>query len=301
MLGDNSNHTRDAAYGQDIARSALIVPSLTTGHAAVPLRGASMGHSRNDDGTRRLIPSLETLAPGRPLLPGADKWVSGGTEALDRAIADVGLPPIRPYLRNVADHNAPAGSLTTVQTNVETGNDKINNIANTPSKPKDKPLSPLVLRFNQADRQVLDKLASDYGESIVSIVGKSIRLYRGIVDAAEQGGKLIMIKSSSPPKNNNNDPYETVIAVREQFADKDKTPIALNRAYINASKDLKTERLATRVLPTVIENLAELERKTGLSKSAILRDSMNLYNFIKRESTSPGTSFYIGDVLVDGI
>jgi hypothetical protein len=42
--------------------------ALSAGHAAVALPGATMGHRRNSDGSRRLIPALEALAPGRPLL-----------------------------------------------------------------------------------------------------------------------------------------------------------------------------------------------------------------------------------------
>lgn len=199
--------------------------------------------------------------------------------------------------------------LTAATTQTKDKNDTI-----TPNKPKVKLLCPLVLRFSQADRNLLDELVSDYGESIVSIIGKSIRLYRGIVDAAEQGGKLIMIKPcrslttshsidtiDTADNIDNDGSYETVIAVREQFAEKNKTPIALNRAYINASSKLKTQRLATRVPPAVIDNLEELELKTGLSKSAILRDCINLYNFIKRESMVPNTYFYIGELLIDGI
>lgn len=41
--------------------------ALTAGHAAVALPGVSMGHRCNLDGTRRLIPGLEALAPGRAL------------------------------------------------------------------------------------------------------------------------------------------------------------------------------------------------------------------------------------------
>jgi hypothetical protein len=49
-----------------------------------------------------------------PLLPGTDKtglddlWVAGGTEALDRALADTGPRPVLPFLR-AADRIAPAG------------------------------------------------------------------------------------------------------------------------------------------------------------------------------------------------
>ena len=184
-------------------------------------------------------------------------------------------------------------------------------------------LPQFVIRINKADRDILDELVNNYSESIVTIMGKTTRLYRGIVNAVEQGGKLIMIKFSLPSKHislpskhigkdtiddnsddltdDNNDIYETVIAVREQFADKGKTPIALNRAYISPSKGLKGQRIAIRVTPAITEGLLELEHKTGLSKSAILRDGMNLYAFIKRESRNPGTSFYIGDELIDGI
>lgn len=120
--------------------------ALSAGHAALALPGVTMGHRRNPDGTRRLIPGLEALAPGRaltivfdadrkqstarkvgaaagalagclrkaggkpsiarlPLLPGAakagldDLWVAGGSEALDRVLADVGPRPVLPHLR----------------------------------------------------------------------------------------------------------------------------------------------------------------------------------------------------------
>ncbi|MFO0058454.1 MAG: hypothetical protein ACK55B_11565 [Cyanobacteriota bacterium] len=167
-------------------------------------------------------------------------------------------------------------------------------------------LPQFVIRINKADKDILDELVNDYGESIVTIMGKSTRLYRGIVNAVEQGGKLIMTKLPLPSKPLGNDTitddiYATVIAVREQFADKGKTPIALNRAYISPSKGLKKQRIAIRVTPAITEGLLELEHKTGLSKSAILRDGMNLYAFIKRESRHPGTSFYIGDELIYGI
>jgi hypothetical protein len=184
-------------------------------------------------------------------------------------------------------------------------------------------LPQLVIRINKTDKDILDELIYNYGESIATIMGKSTRLYRGIVDAAEQGGKLIMTKSR--PLGNDtlygndmgmgndtiygndmgmgNDTifYETVIAVREQFADKKKTPIAINRVHISPSKGLKTYRIALRVTPAIMEGLLELKLKTGLSASTMLRDGMHLYGFIKRESKHSGTSFYIGDELIDGI
>ena len=172
-------------------------------------------------------------------------------------------------------------------------------------------LPQLVIRINKTDKDILDELIYNYGESIAMIMGKSTRLYRGIVDAAEQGGKLIMTKSR-PLSNDTlygndmgmgNDTifYETVIAVREQFADKKKTPIALNRVHISPSKGLKTYRIALRVTPAIMEGLLELKLKTGLSVSTMLRDGMHIYGFIKRELKNFGTSFYIGDDLIDGI
>lgn len=168
-----------------------------------------------------------------------------------------------------------------------------------------KPLSSLVLRLNKADRNLLDKLSRDYAESIVTILGKSLRLYRAIVEAVEQGGSLIMTralsKTGSGSERDSNNVYETVIAVREQFADEGKTPIALNRVYINVSRGLKTERIAIRANPAFMEGLTDLENKTGLSKSSLLRDGMHLYNFVKREFEKLNTSFYIGNTLVEGI
>lgn len=172
-------------------------------------------------------------------------------------------------------------------------------------EPKKKLLFSIALRLSNSDRKLLDRLSLDYAESLATIMSKSLRLYRGIVEAIEQGGSLLMIKNSSPsgrkPSMGSSDSYETIIAVREQFADKGKTPIALNRAYISASKGLKTERLAIRVNPAIAEGLADLESKTGLSKSDVLRDGIQLYNFVKREFEKPDTSFYIGDVPIKGI
>jgi hypothetical protein len=165
--------------------------------------------------------------------------------------------------------------------------------------------SSIVLRLTNAEKNLLNRLSDDYAESLVAIMGKSLRLYRGIVEAVEQGGSLIMVKHSSPakrkPSASPDDSYEAIIAVREQFASKGKTPIALNRTYISASKGLKTERLAIRINPTIAEGLADLENKTGLSRSDILRDGMHLYNFVKREHEKSDTSFYIGDTPVKGI
>lgn len=170
---------------------------------------------------------------------------------------------------------------------------------------RQKLLSSIVLRLTKSERNLLDSLSHDYAESLVTIISKSLRLYRGIVEAVEQGGSLLMIKTPSSAEHrssiNPNDSYETVIAVREQFANKGETPIALNRAYINASKGLKTERLAIRVNSAIVEGLVDLERQTGLSKSSILRDGMHLYNFVKREFEKSDISFYIGGTLIKGI
>lgn len=66
-------------------------------------------------------------------------------------------------------------------------------------------------------------------------------------------------------------------------------------------RGLKTERIAIRANPAFMEGLTDLENKTGLSKSSLLRDGMHLYNFVKREFEKLNTSFYIGDTLVEGI
>jgi hypothetical protein len=42
--------------------------AVSAGHAAVAVPGVQMGRRRNPDGSERLIPGLEALAPGRPLL-----------------------------------------------------------------------------------------------------------------------------------------------------------------------------------------------------------------------------------------
>lgn len=183
--------------------------------------------------------------------------------------------------------------------------------------------SALVLRLNKSDRSILDRLSRDYAESMVTVLGKSLRLYRAIVEAGEHGGKLIMLTGgkhlaraaalttdgaakdikleSQPVAASSDQAYETAVAVRYPFPDEGKSPIQLNPLCIKPSKGVKTERIGLRVNAAFIQNLASLEDKTGLSKSAVLRDSVHLYNFVKRESEKLDASFYIGDVLLVGI
>lgn len=211
--------------------------------------------------------------------------------------------------------------------------------------------SSMVIRLTKSDKRVLDALSSDYAESIVTIFGKSLRLYRAIVEASEEGGSLIMLKKRSLPNGRsilgrdsiittpsynaltcitphnldgtgkataaratmttaNNDDYseylddrdsEAAIAVRDQFAERGKTPISLNRAYISPPKGLKVERIAIRANPVFMDGLSDLAERTGLHKSAVLRDSMHLYNFVKRRFEKGDATFYIGDIRVEGI
>jgi hypothetical protein len=195
--------------------------------------------------------------------------------------------------------------------------------------------SSLVVRLTKDDKHILDNLMSDYSETMGNIFEKSIMLYRAIVEAGEQGGKLLMVKSDSRTetrtsgltvntgsRNKNgyknfdgheepeqiatvsrsvNQEMEIILAVRDQFAEKDKTPISLNRIYIKTTKGLKGERIAVRASSGFMDKLADMERRTGSSKSNLFRDSLHLYNFIKREFDKGGAAFYIGDIQVEGI
>jgi hypothetical protein len=95
--------------------------------------------------------------------------------------------------------------------------------------------------------------------------------------------------------------HETILAVRNQFAEEGKTPISLNRIYIKATKGLKSERVAIRASSAFIERLEDTENRTGSSKSDLLRDSLHLYNFVKREFDKGGITFYVGNIRVEGI
>jgi hypothetical protein len=95
--------------------------------------------------------------------------------------------------------------------------------------------------------------------------------------------------------------HEIILAVRDQFAEEGKTPISLNRIYIKATKGLKSERVAIRASSAFIERLEDTEKRTGLSKSDLLRDGLHLYSFVKREFDKGGTAFYVGNMRVQGI
>ena len=209
-----------------------------------------------------------------------------------------------------------------------------------------------VVRMSKSERIVINKLSRDFGESLVTILTKSLRVYRAIAEAANQGGSLVMtankgsapfggneilstpteqivqlrkppsasayLTNNSPPDIDNytipgNDTLngrantclavetindhgidEAIIAVRDQFADNDLTPISLNPLYITPAKGSKTEKITLKTDSSFAERLQALEQKTGLKKSVIVRDSIQLYDFIKRKFNDNNVSFFIG-------
>ncbi len=223
-----------------------------------------------------------------------------------------------------------------------------------------------VVRISQKERLLINKLSDDFGENIVTIFSKSLRLYRAIAEAADQGGSLVMTtrKSAftparerdphglsildekaiqtqkqlkkptdtgldvlvSPADNSDNiagdgrlaliaqaaasyagdesalssggyfNVNEAIIAVRDQFADNGLTPIRLNPLYIVAAKGLKSERISLNIDVSFADRLQSLEKKTGLTKSSIVRDSIRLYDFVKRNFQEPGAKFFIGEI-----
>jgi hypothetical protein len=120
----------------------------------------------------------------------------------------------------------------------------------------------------------------------------------------EPVGTINRLGDSENTKDNNkfyNIDHETILAVRDQFAEKGITPISLNRIYIKAAKGLKSERIAIRASSAFIERLKDIEKRTGSNKSDLLRDSLHLYNFVKREFDKGDATFYIGEIRVEGI
>jgi hypothetical protein len=236
-----------------------------------------------------------------------------------------------------------------------------------PSKRTSRQEFSFVVRLSKIERSTIDNLSQDFGESLVTIFTKSIRLYRAIAEAADQGGSLIMRtdKSScsadvedvshqfaSPseqeiqklnsrksfvvsvpigglpfgnddldgpnpqtaldffPENqidsNINKPLfldinEAIIAVRDQFADNNLTPISLNPRYIAAPKGWKTEKVTFRTDASFANRLKILETKTGLKKSVIVRNAVQLYDFVKRKFQNKNISLYIGNTPITAI
>jgi hypothetical protein len=202
--------------------------------------------------------------------------------------------------------------------------------------PGDMPSS-IVIRLTKADRLLIESLSAYCGGSIVSVIGKSLNLYKAIVEASDNGGKLIMrkgalangtlrclefdartkrIEDGEPFLRDRNDNltsmvssgqlgasldafYETVVAVRDPFSTQGKCPIVLNRAYISSAKGVKSERVTLRGSVEFMRGLASLENKTGLSKSVLIRDCLHLYDFVKREADKGAWSFSIGETILN--
>jgi len=212
--------------------------------------------------------------------------------------------------------------------------------AETPPKSPAKPqaIFSIVARVTKGERMIAERLARDYSETFVSIVSKSLHLYNAMVEAAKEGGKLVMLTKLSRPNNfcgsqyvvgnaahscgssisqfgvsnSNNIPSlddciapvehnEAVIAVREQFAEHGKTPITLNRIYIAAPKGPKSERIAIKADLVFVNAIEDLEHKTGLNRSSIIRHSLQLYDFVKRRHEDSSAIFFIGDIEIEGI
>jgi predicted transcriptional regulator len=64
--------------------------------------------------------------------------------------------------------------------------------------------------------------------------------------------------------------------------------------YITPAKGSKTEKITLKIDSSFAERLQALEQKTGLKKSVIVRDSVQLYDFIKRKFNDNNVSFFIG-------
>lgn len=191
-----------------------------------------------------------------------------------------------------------------------------------------------VVRLSRSERKNIESLNRDFGESFMTIVAKSFRLYRTIAEATNNGGSLVMSTRSihapgggelASPSNQSLcgsrgdtasdgftieevktipiagirpkpsiDIQESIIAVRDQFADNGLAPITLNPLYIHPAKGAKTDKISLKVEGEFAAKLESLVQKTGLKKSTIIRDSILLYNFVKRKFCEQGVTFYIG-------
>lgn len=226
-----------------------------------------------------------------------------------------------------------------------------------------------VVRMSKSEREVINRISRDFNENLVTIFTKSLRIYRAIAEAADQGGSLVMLTDKSgistedtrnhnthhlqdraiysyqatkkinrkislgasvsvvdPPfKSNDNNAddnvlneqeasnlrsindntntgiSEAIIAVRDQFADNNLTPIRLNTQYITQPKGLKSEKITLKTDATFTERIQILERKTGLKKSVIVRDSIQLYDFIKRHFNKKNVIFFIGGTRIEAV
>ena len=213
------------------------------------------------------------------------------------------------------------------------------------------------VRMNKSEKEVVNKLSRDFGESIVTIITKSLRIYRAISEAAGEGGSLVMVtrksglslgsngiyhNSAVPDEQLIQEPYlislkspvtrmsiadrpssggtplattssmaaqattlsmaaEAIIAVRDQFADNGLIPIRLNAQYITPPKGPKNVKITIKVDTLFNERILLLEQRTGLSKSAIVRDSIQLYDFIKRKFYNKDTCFFIGGTPITAV
>lgn len=211
------------------------------------------------------------------------------------------------------------------------------------------------VRMNKSEKEVINKLSRDFSESIVTVITKSLRVYRAISEAAGEGGSLVMqIKKSGTsfgskgiysdsvvsderliqkpylvsPKslgtrisvaerpsssginvinerkdtaNYSDTISEAIIAVRDQFADNGLIPVRLNAQYITPPKGPKNAKITIKVDTLFNERIHLLEQRTGLNKSVIVRDSIQLYDFIKRKFNNEDISFFIGGTPITAI
>ncbi|MFN9623493.1 MAG: hypothetical protein ACK587_11800 [Cyanobacteriota bacterium] len=255
------------------------------------------------------------LKAGTPFASDGNPSVPGGSSVIN--------PPSLPADSNTVVTNA-SYLLRTGTPFASDGNPGVHggsSVINPPSLPADNDTdvfaASFVVRISKSERRIIDELSSDYAESIVTVLSKSLRLYSAIVEASQNGGSLLMATvpkrslttvafgravsydgSTDPMPRDEN---EAIIAVRDQFADRGKTPIRINRIYISAPKGFKTERITIKADLVFMSNLSELEGKTGLNKSSIMRDGVQLYNYIKRESEKNDVTFYVGSMRIDGI
>ena len=92
-----------------------------------------------------------------------------------------------------------------------------------------------------------------------------------------------------------------IIASRYQFADTWLTPISLNPHYMPPLKGWRDQKVTLKADSAFFDLLADLGEKTGLKKSVVIRDSIRLYEFVKRKYSELGVSFFVGDIPIVSI
>jgi hypothetical protein len=141
------------------------------------------------------------------------------------------------------------------------------------------------IRLTRVERKALDKLSKDFAESLVLIFTKSLRLYRATVDAADQGGSLVLIKNTTRSSNR---PDSGTILTTSMLTNRPDIPVSANKIKSNQSssdifgltgsqkapmaakysKDHQGDSPVSTLAKPTAENIANLQTDSSLNDGA---------------------------------